>query len=237
MTKSLKELGVLPELKTFDIFHPCSLEQIEQLCKNSTICVTKHRESLFEFGNPAHYFCVVLSGAYKLSRPSAGGENSIVHFSAPGDVIAAFIMPQPQPVYPLNVISMGPSRALKIPRENYLESWHQMPDLIFRVQSLLSARMNALQNQKALTKAPLPSKVASFLVHLIEHQQLKNSSEQVQIPIPLTRKEIADSVGATVESVIRIMSDWSKKGLIQTNDQQITILNTKEIIRIIDSSL
>ena len=38
------------------------------------------------------------------------------------------------------------------------------------------------------------------------------------IPVPLTRQDFADMVGARVETVIRIMSRWQKEGLIGTDD-------------------
>ena len=92
--------------------------------------------------------------------------------------------------------------------------------------------MVALQQQKALNKAPLATKVASLLIYLAD-KQLNN--ETPNVPIPLTRKEIADSIGSTVESVIRVMSDWSKKGYISTTDQHITILKTSKMVELMSS--
>jgi CRP-like cAMP-binding protein len=155
-----------------------------------------------------------------------------MHFSSPGDVIAALIMPSASPVYPLSAISMGPSRCIKLQREVYLNHWNNDPQLILRIQTLLTTRMVALQQQKALNKAPLTSKVASLLINLAD-KQINN--EHSHVPIPLTRKEIADSIGSTVESVIRIMSDWSKKGYISTTDQHITIQETSKMIELMSA--
>jgi CRP-like cAMP-binding protein len=38
------------------------------------------------------------------------------------------------------------------------------------------------------------------------------------VPVPLTRQDFADMVGARVETVIRIMSRWQKDGLIGHNE-------------------
>ncbi len=53
---------------------------------------------------------------------------------------------------------------------------------------------------------------------------------QTIVPLPLTRKEIANTLGASVESVIRVMSEWSKQEIIETTDQQIRILKFEKII-------
>lgn len=233
MSSPIAKLGILPELRSFRLFEGFSDEHIESLCKDSTVKITRHKEPLLRSKERAEGFYVVLSGAYKLTRPAPNGEDSILHFAHSGDVIGAFIMPQPQPVYPISAISMGPSRALRIPRSNYIENWKNNGDLIFRIQNLLSTRMTSMQNQRVMSKSPLQAKVASLLIDLIEKQP--ENTDTVKIPIPLTRKEIADSVGASVESIIRIMSDWSKKGLINTEDHNITIIKTDKIIELMNA--
>lgn len=225
----LRQLGILPELSALDLFCDFSEAEIEGLCKNGKIVVSDHKTVLFGAGDPADFYFVVLSGAFKLVKPKFHGDDAIVHFSVPGDVLAAFVMTQENPRYPLSAVSMGPSRALKIPRVNYISEWKNKHTLVFRIQNLLSSRMVSLQRQKALSKSPLQAKVASLLMELASREV---ASSELTIPIPLTRKEIADTVGATVESVIRIMSDWSKKGYVMTSDQQITILEASELIEL-----
>lgn len=215
------------ELVGFPLFAGCQKNQILELCQGGLIVTSNHREILFHCGKEAHSFGVVLSGAYKLTKPSPLGEDVIVHFSTPGEALAAFIMAQPRPVYPVSAIAMGPSRFLKIPKENYVTHWKNHPELIFRVQNMLSSRMNMLQDQKVMSKSPLSQKVAMLLINLLDKQ---SEDGNASVKLPMTRKEIADNLGASVESVIRIMSDWSKQGIIQTADQQIHVLKVEKII-------
>jgi len=56
------------------------------------------------------------------------------------------------------------------------------------------------------------------------------------LPLPLTRKEIANTLGSSVEAVIRIMSEWSKEGIIQTIGKHIQILKPEKMIKILESS-
>ncbi len=180
--------AALNELRALPLLQNVPRAEALELCERGEIVTSNHRELLFRCGDTATSFGIVLSGAYKLSRPSPGGEDVIVHFSTPGDVIAAFIMAQPNPIYPVSSIAMGPSRFLKIPRDIYLSRWKKNTDLIFRIQSLLSTRMNLLQDQKAMSRTPLPQRVARMLLSLID----KNSdANDLSLPLPLTRREIA----------------------------------------------
>ncbi len=226
MTQSKVEPAI-GELIDFPIFNGFSRSQVLDLCTGGELIFSPHREQAFRFGEVAEYFGIVFSGAYKLSKPSPLGENVIVHFSTPGDVIAAFIMAQPRPIFPVSATAMGPSRFLKLPRSVYIEKWKGNLELILRVQNLLSTRMTLIQDQMVMAKAPLNQKVASLLLILLERSPVENGME---LPLPLTRKEIADTLGASVESVIRIMSEWSKMGIIQTNDQYIRVTRPDKVI-------
>lgn len=215
----------LSELAGFSIFDGKSKEQVLELCQGGQIMASTHRECLFNYGDQATFFGLVLSGAYKLSRQSLDGEDVIMHFAMPGELVAVFVLTQPDPRYPVTATSMGASRLLKVPKETYLNVWKGYPDMVFKVQEMLATRLCLLHNQKVLTKAPLTQKVASLLIALAD----KNSDENGYVRQPMTRKEIAESSGSSVESVIRIMSDWSKQGLIRTHCHQIQILKPEKL--------
>jgi CRP-like cAMP-binding protein len=223
----------IPELGSLPLFRGVSQEQISKLCESATIQVTRHREALFHAGDRALSFGIVLGGAFKLTRRSPMGEDVIMHFVTAGDIVAALVMPMPSSTYPVSAISIGPSRFLKIPRDNYIQTWSQHHEILFRIQSLVATRMRNLHDQKVLSRAPLTQKVAALLLNLFEK---RNGEKETSLPIPLTRKEIADSLGSSVESVIRVMSEWSKAGMIQTTDRYIQVLCPEKIVEILKQS-
>lgn len=220
--------GIVSELQGFTLFEGLTRDTIRQLCESSHAQVDRHHEFVFRFGEEAGSFGIVLSGAYKLSRPTPNGEDVIVYFATPGDVVAAFIMARPTPVYPVSVVSMGPSRILKIPRSTYVHHWIKNPELLTRIQMSLSGRMGLFQDQKALIRAPLASKIAALLISLLDKQ---SAQAEGFLPLPLTRKEIADSLGSSVEAVIRVMSGWSKDGVLETSERHIQILKPEILIQ------
>jgi CRP-like cAMP-binding protein len=90
--------------------------------------------------------------------------------------------------------------------------------------------MSVLQDEKANSKLTLQQRIAVLLLKLMNRNA---NTEDSKLPIPLTRQEIADSVGATVEAVIRSMSEMSQKGIIRTEDKQIEILRPDKIAEIV----
>ncbi|NJL25060.1 MAG: Crp/Fnr family transcriptional regulator [Calothrix sp. SM1_5_4] len=226
-------LKFLPQIRQLELFKDRSPSEFEALVQGAEEKVLKHRQCLFAAGTPASAFGVVVKGALKLVRPSSEGDNTIVHFATPGDIIAALLMSTPGAEYPVSSIAMGHSIVLKIPRSTYAASWFTNASIQKCFGGNLFTRMSQLQAQKAMVKAPLSRKIATQLVTLIERYSGENENI---LPIPLTRMEIAESLGASVESVIRVMSDWSRKGYISTTDQVIEILEMDKIIEIVKGS-
>lgn len=223
--------STVAELKNFTFFSNLEDKAILELCTGSSVIVSKHKGRLYHFGDKADAFGIVLSGAYKLSRPTPNGEDSVLYFSTPGDVIAAFIMNRPTPAYPVSATAMGTSRFLQIPRQTYLDYWSANPNLLLEIQKSLSSRMIQLQTQKSLSSTAIPQRVAHLLMELSGKNASRNLAVR-EVPIPLTRQEISDSLDVAVESVIRIMSHWSKAGIISSTDSFIRITDLKKLTEI-----
>jgi CRP/FNR family transcriptional regulator len=217
-------------LNTHSFFQHLPPEEVERLVEGHRFKNLKHHEALFVAGEAAEQFAVVLTGAFKLVRPTPRGEDAIMYFATPGDLIGALVMPKPGSRYPISAISLGPSTALLLPRATYQKAWAQSPVVQAQLNSFLHARMRGLQDEKASSKLALQQKIAALFLKLMDRYP---GTEGSKLPIPLTRQEIADSVGATVESVIRSMSELSQRGIIRTEDKQIEILRPDMIAGIV----
>lgn len=220
----------LRELASFPLFEGIAGEALNDVLVGGAPRSYKHRETLYRAGDPAEGFSVVLAGAFKLIRPTPRGDELIVYFATPGDVIGALLMGKPNSLYPITAKAMGPSRVYSIPRSTFQRSWAANALLQQRLNAFLYTRMSLIQDEKALARAPLNRRIAGLLLQLLERSS--HEGEQI-LPLPLTRQEIADSLGVAVESVIRVMSDWSHRGMIRTNDRQIEILRPDQIINIV----
>jgi len=50
--------------------------------------------------------------------------------------------------------------------------------------------------------------------------------------MPLTRQDIAEMAGTTVETAIPTMSKFRTKGLVQTREGRVTIIEPHQLVRI-----
>jgi CRP-like cAMP-binding protein len=225
------EVGQLCKiLKTYPLFQDLSPESLGGLVTGHRFKNLKHHETLFVAGEEATHFAIVLTGAFKLVRPTPRGDDAIMYFATPGDVVGGLVMLKPEGRFPVSAISLGPTTALLLPRSTYQDHWVRSSSVQAKLNSMLYARMSVLQDEKANSKLTLQQRIAVLLLKLMHRN---SNTEDLKLPIPLTRQEIADSVGATVEAVIRSMSEMSQKGIIRTEDQQIEILRPDKLAEIV----
>lgn len=211
------------------IFQGMKPAEIQDLIRGGVAASTKHREALFRAGDPAEYVALVVLGAYKLVRHDFSGNEAVMHFASPGDTIGALVMLKPNGAFPVTCVSIGTSMVLKIPRATYLRAWAGNAMLQQRISGLLYQRMNHIQDEKAHQRQHLSVKLAHLILDLLE--KYSEGSEHV-LPIPVTRQELADSVGATVESVIRLMSEWTAEGILRPDTRQIEVVRLDRLVEI-----
>jgi CRP-like cAMP-binding protein len=164
----------------------------------------------------------------KLSKFTAAGDESVMYFSAPGDVIGALVMTQANSVYPVMVKSMGPSRCIVISRQVYNENWLKNTELVSRIQTQLFSRMQRFQTQQSHTKLPLAAKIAQTLLGLVSYGWVF-----VFFVICFSGIVIAVLLGVAFESVIRIMSEWTKEGYIEADDKFLRIVRPDVLIDLV----
>ncbi len=218
------------QIESLPLFKAMNAEHSEAMFVGADEKVLKHRQVLFREGEPATHVALAVQGAFKLVKLSPDGHDVIVHFATPGELIGALLMQRKDSVYPVTTIAMGLSIVVRIPRDIFMKSWVSEKSVQEYMGEMMFGRMNLMHSQMALAKAPLPQKIAAQLLSLIERY---SGREETILPVPLTRQEISDAVGASVESVIRVMSEWSQSGIIATSDQLIEIKRMDKIIEIL----
>lgn len=218
-------------VKKLNLFEGYYESQLNALLEGATLKKLSHRDVVYRAGDEANSFAVVLDGALKLVKQTASGEDVIVFFASPGDTVATLLMSSEKSVYPVTAVAMGPAQVITIPKRTFNALWTKDQVIMGKINAILFARFSEMQEQKIFVKAPLAIRLARQIVSLIE--RFSGDSGAV-LPIPLTRQEFADAVGSSVESVIRIMSEWSQQGILKTSDRHIEVIRMDRIAEIIN---
>jgi len=222
MSLRLQEMPILSSLSQSD------WERVKHLF------VEKHfgkDDYIFFEGNPFSWLGVVLEGRVKMIKHSENGKDVVVDMISSGGMLGELAAFNGEP-YPATAQAMEPTVVASIQRDDYLRLLKQYPALALRVIEELGRRLREAQEMiKSMAVERVERRIARILLKLAAATG-SSSEEGIVIELPLTRQDIAEMVGTTVETAIRTMSKFRKKGLVQTKRGRVVILDPHQLVRI-----
>jgi len=184
---------------------------------------------LFVEGQPTRGLYIMCSGEAKLYVNSAEGQSLTLRVVEHGEVLGLSSLIADER-YPVTAETLCPSQVSFIPRLEFLQFMRANADVSLRVAKHLSMELSkAWKQTRMLALAPdTHSKLTHFLLEWAQkHGQA--TADGLRIALHMTHEEIAQSIGASRESVTRILSDWKHRGVIRSSGGAITILRPMEL--------
>ncbi|HZT73295.1 MAG TPA: Crp/Fnr family transcriptional regulator [Terriglobales bacterium] len=171
-------------------------------------------QAVWRAGDPARDFIAVESGLVKIVRLGPEGVEAIVGLFGPGDSIGDTAVIE-RGVYPADAIVASRAAALAgIEAAPVLRAAESDARLAAALREALLAHTHALRNKiEVMTAGGVSERVATLLL-LLARRFGHPAGGGVEIPIALSRTELAALVGATVETTIRVLSAWRRQGLV-----------------------
>ncbi len=180
------------------------------------ICELKAYEKgavLFEEGAPALFIQFVFVGRVKIVK-AAPDRDLILEILGPGEPVGAVAVFEQRP-YPASAIALEPSGTIAIPEREFFRLVEKRPEITRRLLAGLTMRLMALNRRLADMTGSVEYRAARLFSTLAERAG-REHADGIFVPIHLSRQEIADLAGTTIETAIRIMSRWQKEGLVET---------------------
>jgi CRP/FNR family transcriptional regulator len=170
-------------------------------------------EALFEEGQPAGSFHFLFVGRVKIVK-AAPDRDLILEILGPGEPVGAVAVFEGQP-FPATAVALEPSGTVMIPAREFFQLTERHPEITRRLLAGLTRRLMALNRRLADMTGSVDYRVARLFATLAERLGRKRA-DGVFVPLHLSRQEIADLVGTTVETAIRVMTRWQKEGIVAT---------------------
>jgi len=220
------------KLKKLQMFEGIPDDEIKKLSEQTNWEVYSTGQEIFEMGDQAHWIFIVAYGAVKLVRRAENGNEVALHFVGPEGIFGAVVAMRANSVYPLTAVAIEDTAILKIHRDVFLGVFQKHPVLGPRLLEMVGRRIGDLHAEKATLKSKMPKRIARFLLRKLESQPETYGDK---IMIRLTRQDIANHIGTSVETVIRVLSAWTQDKIITTSDHRIEILDRKALSEIINT--
>lgn len=181
----------------------------------------KPNEVLFWEGETPQALHQVLDGFGKLTWTTPTGRETICELLMPGDIfdLPSCLDGHPYP-FSCKALSNLPTHLSVISRAALLSD----PELGSRCQARMVVQMRQQRNHRLATAERVEVRVSRALLWLA-FSAAEELGSSITVPFSMTRQEIADWVGTTTETVIRVCSHLRKQGLVVFEKGSMTLVH------------
>lgn len=212
------------------LFNFCQKNELDDLALHKSCTSYKAGQMIFhENSMPVGLHCVN-SGKIKLHKMGSDGKEQIIRLVKPGDFIGYRALMSESP-FSASATALEESTVCFIPRETFFGILKQNHAVSTGMMQLLCRNLE--ESEKRLTEMaykPVRERLAEAL--LMIKQTYQDPEEEKEFSFSMTREDLAGFVGTAKETVIRLLSDMKKDGIIKSDGRKITILDAKKLIHI-----
>ena len=181
---------------------------------------------LFQQGDPASRFFVVIEGWVKLYRQSPVGEETIINIFSNGESFAEAVLFSGQ-TYPVSAEAVTDSMLVAFEGRSFLGEMERQPAIARALLSSMARRMHALvRDLEQMKGRSAPKRLAAWLVRLSRERD-----DATQIRLPYEKSLIAARLGMTPESLSRAFLKLRRHG-VTTKGALVTISDCKKLLEL-----
>lgn len=221
----------LAGIRAHHLFAGLAPAQLQHLLAASAIEDAEAGQVLFDRGQPARHFYVVIDGQVNLTLYSAAGDEKIVDILGPGQSFAEAVMFMAGPVYPVSAVAAAPSRIARFPSQEYLAILRESPETCLRMLGHLSQRLHMrIREIEYLTLESATHR----LVRMIEGRLPHDASGHSEITLQESRQELASRLSMKPETLSRILRALSDGGAIVVDGRSLKVPDRRRLLAFLD---
>lgn len=206
------------EIRNAHLFSTLDDNQVRQVLESSHLSTLKDGETLFETGDEANRFFLVIGGQIKLFRVSSNGDQKIIDIIQPGNTFAEALMFMEHPIYPVTAEALGPARVMSFDSSRFLCLLSQSFEICFRIMGTMSQRLRGLI--KEIDDLTLQSATTRMCAMLLRRMEEVDSDH---FTLPAAKGILAARLSMKPETFSRILQNLSSKNVLKSKGTEIEI--------------
>ena len=195
-----------------------------------------HRgDHLFRTAEVFQNLYTVRSGAIKTYVILQSGEEQVIGFHTPGDIVALDAIESGR--YVCNAMVLDTSCVCPLPYEQLCRLTASCPEIQRRLVIKMSRRIVDHEGLLlVLGQKTAEQRMAAFLLHHSKRQRQLGLSE-VDINLPMSRADIASYLALAVETVSRVLTRLQEAGLVKVQRSRVRILNLDNLATVAEETM
>ena|SRR5688572_13091563 len=216
-------------LKTDQLFEGLSAEELELLMGSGVTHTYRKGEIIFREGGIPMGIFYVQAGRVKKYKATVKGGEQILYLCGEGELMGYHALLSEEH-YPDSAATTEESQITFIPKDNFLNVLRSSTALSNTLLKALAHEFSLFVNSitSSATKS-VRERLASNLLLLDE--KFKSSDRGTPSEINLSRTDLANMVGTAKETLVRLLHDFQRAGLIEKTNKTIRIIDRRGVIK------
>lgn len=206
---------------TLDLFKSVPPSQMSWLEKRITEKRYPKGSPIFLEGDPATHVWFVKEGRVKAVKHMPQGRDLTICTMGQNHMFGTCCSFSAEH-YPCNALAETDTVVVSLSMADFVDLMKKYPDVSRELVAHLSSRLRRMQDMRTFDQESVEKRILHVLVHLVG---------EFGSHIPLTRREVAEMAGTTVETCIRTFKSLEEEGLVETSRGLIVV---KELQNLID---
>jgi len=216
-------------LRQVFIFTELGEKELANVLEITRVFKYRKGEVIFFEGDPGEALYFVCSGKVKIYKLTPDGREHILHIIRPGGVFAEVVFFDPGP-YPASAEAMNDSRVGSIRRDDFDRVLRDNPSIAVKMLGLMSMRLREAQAKiRDLALRDTYGRMVGTLLRLAGEHGTREG-KLVRLGLKLTHQELANMMGASRETVTRLLNGLRKQGIIDIDRRSIVILDVERLV-------
>ncbi|NQZ21739.1 MAG: fumarate/nitrate reduction transcriptional regulator Fnr [Colwellia sp.] len=184
-------------------------------------------EQIFQDGDKMHALYAIRSGTFKTFIVNEQGEEQITGFHLAGDLLGFDAIADSE--HPSFAKALETSMVCEIPYDTLDSLSNSMPKLKKQILRMMSSEIRSDQEMLTLlNRKNAEQRLATFISTLSTRYHARGLSSR-EFRLTMTRSDIGNYIGLTVETISRLLNRFQKNGHICVEGKLITILKIEEL--------
>jgi CRP/FNR family transcriptional regulator len=170
-------------------------------------------------GDPIRHYFRIVSGTVRLYKAIADGRRQVIDFIGPGNCFGLTGLER----HSYSAEAVSPVTLIRYSRQTLEGAIESSPALAQTLFRLACSELDQAQQQMLLLgRKSADEKIASFLLGLASRSERKGRQDprESMVHLPMSRQDMADYLGLTIETVSRTLSRFRRDGLIGLEGRQ-----------------
>jgi len=221
-------------LRSSTLYRNLSGEDQKRLAAVSLAKFYEKGDTIFREGDAPDFLFTIAGGRVKVVKLIPSGKEIILEIFGPGDPVGAVVAYEGHP-YPASAVAIEAVECILVRRSEFFALFERHPSFVRGFLTGMAQRIVELTRRiPEVAGGRVETRFARLFLKLADRMGEQRGAARF-IPMPLSRQELADLTGTTIETCIRIMSRWGKEGVVTTEREGFVVSDRSTLERLVEA--